>query len=393
MSHQELTETTPAVPAEAESVLPFTADYHRDALARLRRAFTEARPLAVLIGEGRSAASFVIRSFLDGIGDDVDVVRITETGSDANVGMREIIHAVGLDLDPNIMSDADLEDVFTMFLSVQTVRDRRTVICFEDAEDSGPGVLDTVHRLVELETEGKYGLMMILSGKLSLDELLREPPLNTLDTQAAQCIAIAPFTQADTREYVRRRIEATGDSDTSYMFAFDAITLIHELSEGVPDAVINLYSRCIQLADEQDATAVTTDLVMKADVLRRQGNVTQLSDAEAGPTEVNGAAPAGGRLIARMNGELVQEYLLKQGQNLIGRGKLCDIRLASHAVSRRHALVLNSSNGTALVDLSSKNGTFVGGRPIKHHSLCDSDVITVGGCMIEYIAGDDQQAQ
>ncbi|MEE8078953.1 MAG: FHA domain-containing protein, partial [Pseudomonadales bacterium] len=77
---------------------------------------------------------------------------------------------------------------------------------------------------------------------------------------------------------------------------------------------------------------------------------------------------------------------------LIGRDELCDIRIASHLVSRHHALVVNSSQGVKLVDLGSTNGTFVDGRKIKQCALQDSQVITIGDCTIEYVAGDDQQA-
>ena len=107
MSHQQLTQTTPTVPAEAQPVLPFIAKSHRNALERLGRTFTAAQPLAILIGRGRSATSFVTRTFLDNIEGDVDVVQITEPSSDGNAAMREIVNALGFD--SKDMSDADLD--------------------------------------------------------------------------------------------------------------------------------------------------------------------------------------------------------------------------------------------------------------------------------------------
>ncbi len=278
-----------------------------------------------------------------------------------------------------------------MFLSLQKAHHRRTIICIEEAQDNGWWMLDGVRRLVELEMEGKFGLMVILSGRPSLNELLNEPPLDAICPQAGQRIVLAPFTLAQTREYIRRRIESAGTLDIGQAFEFDAITLIHELSAGVPDAVSNLCTTCLQLADEEDTTPVTTDLVKKAGKLLRLPSTMQQSDAEAGSVEVNGAGPPRGQFIARMNGEVVQKLPLNRGHILIGRGELCDIRLASSPVSRRHALVVNLSNGVELLDLGSKNGTFVGGHQIKRYTLRDSDVIAVGDCRIEYVAGDDRQ--
>ncbi len=151
------------------------------------------------------------------------------------------------------------------------------------------------------------------------------------------------------------------------------------------------------MADEDETAAVTTNLVKKAGKLLRLTSMMEQLDAEAGSVEVNGLPPASGRLVARINGELVQAQALKQGHILIGRGKLCDIRITGTLVSRRHALVVNSSKGVKLVDLGSKNGTFVNGRRIKQYPLQyplqDSDVIAVGGCMIEYVEGVDHKAK
>ena len=389
MSHQQLTQKVPALSIGTEPPSPFITDCHRIALDHLRRAFTEAQSLAVLIGEGKSGASFVIRSFLDSIEDDVAVVRITEPWSDAIAGMREVIHAIGFD--PKDMGPADLENVFAMFLSFQKTHRQRTVICIEDTQDNARWVLDQVRRLVELEMKGKFGLIVILSGRPSLNVLLNQPPLNAIAAEAGERIYLEPFTLGETKEYIRRRIESAGTAHVGQLFEFDAITLLHELCEGIPDAVSNLCSECLQLADEEDTGPVTTELVKRAGELLRLPSVMQQSDAEAGSVEVNEVSPPIGRLIARLNGEIVQEQTLNQGHILIGRDVLSDIRLDSPPVSRHHALVINSSNGIKLVDLGSTNGTLVNGRQVKRYTLQDSDVITVGDCRINYVAGDYHQ--
>jgi DNA-binding winged helix-turn-helix (wHTH) protein len=55
---------------------------------------------------------------------------------------------------------------------------------------------------------------------------------------------------------------------------------------------------------------------------------------------------------------------LVTGENLIGRDDVATVRLDDPAVSRRHARILVSDTGTLIEDLGSKNGTFVGGRPV-----------------------------
>lgn len=387
MSHQQLTQTVRALAIGTEPLSPFITDCHRIALDHLHRAFAEVRPLAILIGEGKSGASFLIRSFLDNIEDDVAVVRISEPCSDATAGMREVIQAIGFD--PKDMGPADLENVFAMFLSFQKTHRQRTVICIEETQDNEWWVLDQVRRLVELEIKGKFGLMLILSGRPSLNVLLNQPPLNAISAEAGERIFLQPFTLVETEEYILRRIESAGTAHVGPLFEFDAITLLHELCEGVPDAVSNLCSECLQLANQEGSGPVTTGLVKRAGRLLRLPSVMQQSDAET--VEVDEVSPPIGRLIARLNGEIVQEQTLNRGHFLIGRDELCDIRLNSPPVSRHHTLVLNLSDGVKLIDLGSTNGTLVNGRQVKRYALRDSDVITVGDCRINYVAAEDHQ--
>lgn len=389
MSNRQLALTVPAVLEQKAPSSPVLNHSHRSALNHLGRAFTGGQPLAILIGEGKSGACYVIGRFLAAIEGDVAVVRITEPCSNVEAGMREVIHAIGFE--STDMNLTDLENVFTMFLTNQRSHHRRTIICMEETQDYGRWVLNMVRRLVELETKDKFGLMVILSGQPSLNELLNDPILDPIRAQAEQRIALERFMLAETRDYIRWRIESTGTTDIAQVFEFDAITVMHELSNGVADTVSDLCSKCLQLADEENMVPVTTNLVRKAEKLLRQPSATQQPDTEAGLSEVNGVSPQRGRLIARMNGELVQDQPLNGGHILIGRDKLCDVHIACRTVSRHHALVANFSNGARILDLGSTNGTFVDGRKIKEHALQDSGVLAVGGCRIKYVAADDRQ--
>lgn len=52
-------------------------------------------------------------------------------------------------------------------------------------------------------------------------------------------------------------------------------------------------------------------------------------------------------------------------RNILGRATECEIRVPSEGVSRQHAaIVANDDDEPYLMDLASKNGTFVDGKPI-----------------------------
>jgi general secretion pathway protein A len=267
MSHQQPGQEAPETPAKKEPLPPFITDCHRNAVNRLTVAFAESRPLAIMIGEGQAGSAFVITRFLSGISSDVVTARISEPSSNAIDLMQEIVSAIGFD--PKDMNLTDLEKIFSMFLSFQRSHNHRTIICVEQTQNHGMWVLDRIRQLVEMEAKGHFGLLVILSGTPALSEMLNEPPLNATCAKAGKRINLVPFSLAETKEYIRRRVEGTGAADLGQVFTFNAVTAIQEFSSGVPDKVGDLCTKCLELADLEDMAPISTALVNRASKLIR----------------------------------------------------------------------------------------------------------------------------
>lgn len=383
MSHQQQPATGIDGAPEQEPSAAFLTHCYRNAIDRLSHSFAEGHPLAIMIGEGRATSRFVIQSFLAKLDDQVVAVRIKEPCQDAVAFMREIILAVGFQ--PEDMKLADLESVFRMFLSFQKGHARRTVICVEETEKNDWWVLDKIRRLVELEREGQFGLTVLISGEPGLKALLYQRPLSAIAAEAPARMTLVPFTPAETEEFVRRRVETARKASVEQVIDYHSITLIHELSRGVPDAVSALLAESLSLADEMGRPGVTKELVKRAYEAQRAALAPEKIDPNATTVNIGALQPRGGRLIVKLSGEEVRELAVGQGHILIGRSKLCDIRIDSAAVSRQHALIVYSPEGATLVDLSSTNGTYVDGYPIQQHDLVAGETITVGDCKIEYV--------
>jgi len=72
---------------------------------------------------------------------------------------------------------------------------------------------------------------------------------------------------------------------------------------------------------------------------------------------------------------------LTHWENLIGRGRGCDIILNLTSVSRSHATLIRDSDGIwKYNDLNSKNGSKINGNPVKKATVLKAgDVLTIGG--------------
>jgi pSer/pThr/pTyr-binding forkhead associated (FHA) protein len=69
----------------------------------------------------------------------------------------------------------------------------------------------------------------------------------------------------------------------------------------------------------------------------------------------------------------------------IGRGLSADLRLDDISVSRRHAILLVSSEHARLLDDRSSNGSYVNGVPVQQAELEDGDVIALGRFLLRYL--------
>jgi len=76
-------------------------------------------------------------------------------------------------------------------------------------------------------------------------------------------------------------------------------------------------------------------------------------------------------------------FALANGENVLGRDPAVEVFLDDTAVSRRHARITVSGSQATLEDLGSKNGTFLGGKPVTAPALLrDADAILLGSVLL-----------
>ncbi len=78
-----------------------------------------------------------------------------------------------------------------------------------------------------------------------------------------------------------------------------------------------------------------------------------------------------------------KEFILREGNTLIGRIPECDIQLNSTVVSKKQALLTLVSGKVTIEDLESKNGTFVNGMKIRKKDLRPGDRISFQEVVLE----------
>ena len=85
------------------------------------------------------------------------------------------------------------------------------------------------------------------------------------------------------------------------------------------------------------------------------------------------------------------DYPLQRGHSLtIGRRKNNDVIIENLAVSSHHAKIDSVADGFVLVDLKSKNGSFVNEQLINSHWLKNGDIISIGKHSLVFSYSEDE---
>jgi hypothetical protein len=98
-------------------------------------------------------------------------------------------------------------------------------------------------------------------------------------------------------------------------------------------------------------------------------------------------------LLLQLKNKILAEYPLKAGASLtIGRRDTNDVVIEDPAVSGHHAKIDCLEDRFVLIDLQSKNGSFVNEQLVNSHWLKHEDVITIGEHSLIFNYHEEEQA-
>jgi len=83
-----------------------------------------------------------------------------------------------------------------------------------------------------------------------------------------------------------------------------------------------------------------------------------------------------------------RSFVLEEGTTVIGRATDCEISILDNGLSRRHSAIEILGGESFLVDLKSKNGSFVNGARVSREALRPGDLIRLGEVMFAFSVSD-----
>jgi type II secretory pathway predicted ATPase ExeA len=332
----------------------------------------------VITGEIGSGKTTLIETFLKEIEQDVVVAQINQTQVTPIEFLQTALAQFGFS--PFRMRKAELLATLNNFLIEQYANGRKVLLIIDEAQNLSNKVLEEVRLLSGVETTKEKVLRIILAGQPDLSDKLDSDELVQLRQRVRLRFHLTALSETDTVEYVRHRLRVAGAGDRE-IFEPGTFPVIFRYAGGIPRLVNTLCDTALIAAFAQDRHTVSAEDVMSAvnelqwvEYAARTSSHLQLAADDTASQE----QPPVGQLVLTLKGSKVGESYLVPGRMFIGRTADNDLQIESKYVSRHHAQIVTTHEGSWLEDLNSTNGVFVRGRRVRRHRLEEGDVVKLG---------------
>lgn len=94
------------------------------------------------------------------------------------------------------------------------------------------------------------------------------------------------------------------------------------------------------------------------------------------------------RLVTIRDGKVVDVYPVEEDGTVYGRAGGDLVQIMDQEISKRHMKVYCKDGQWRILDLSSRNGTFVNGERIQSGCLKSGDSVLIGGTTLIFVAGE-----
>lgn len=224
----------------------FFSKNHREAFAHLFYGITNRVGFMELTGEVGTGKTTVLRTVLSQIDDDSHRLALILNPCLSRLElMRSINREFGL---PSVgLSSSELLQELNRFLLAENAVGRTVVLVIDEAQNLEPQVLEQIRLISNLETETAKLIQIVLAGQPELGTLLERKDLRQLSQRIAVRYHLRPMDFADTREYIRHRLEVAGGR---FAVNIDAAALkkIYRFSGGYPRLINIVCDRSLLVA-------------------------------------------------------------------------------------------------------------------------------------------------
>ncbi len=271
----------------------FPTQKHHRALTLLQYGLMNQVGFSVITGAIGSGKTMLLRKLLQQLDDDITVGMVSHVQCDTFEEMLRWI-LLAFELDYRGKDSVELSESFVEFLIKEYSEGRRVVLIIDEAQHLGPGALEQLRMLSNVNVDKHQLLQLILVGQPELLELLRRPELEQFVQRVGVDYYLEPLDPEEVKGYIQHRLRiAGGDPD---LFDEDTYELIWKSTGGVPRLINLLCDMTLVYGFAEQKSRIDKRLVEeviqdKQKGLSPIGKITQ-AVADSDDNGTNGSAKA-----------------------------------------------------------------------------------------------------
>ena len=375
LEHFQLKELPFRLSPDPAFLYPSPVHYRAKAYMESTIWFTDG--FVIITGEIGSGKTTLIESFLKEIDKDVVVAQLNQTQVSPIEFLQTMLAQFGFT--PFKMKKAELIATLKSFLIEQYANGRKVLLIVDEAQNLSNKVLEEVRLLSGVETTKEKVLRIILAGQPELNAKIDSPELMQLRQRVRLRFHLSALSEQDTVNYIDHRLQVAGSNGRA-LFAPETYPVIYRYSGGIPRLINTLCDTALLAGFAQDHVTIGVEDLQAAiaELQWVEYAVTTMSKRAAEDDTATHMQPPVGRVVLALQGAVLSEALLAPGRFVIGRTTDNDLQIDSKFVSRHHAQIVTTRDGSSIEDLNSTNGIFVRGRRIRRSKLAEGDVVKIG---------------
>lgn len=324
----------------------------QEALKFLGSILTDERGVALLHGPVSSGKSVLATQFVRDVQSDLAIAVIDGARMKTSEFLSRTLEQFGYNL--VLDSTDEMLNMLTVFVVQQTRANQAPVLILENINEMFPSALGALCKLASLQVNSRYALRLVLVSNRDIGRIIRSPSMSAIAKRVIGNFELGPMTSKEALRYLYAKLRSGGVDRPDDIFSVVVCEKLHALSGGLPG---DLDSMALSIMEQADGYPIRVDDIV---------------DPNA---PVEDKTP---KLMLTSSGEPPREIRLTEKRALIGRSELSDIIVYDQFVSKQHAMLIRDQNAVVLIDLKSRNGTFVNSRRVQSKVLLHNDIISLG---------------
>ncbi len=215
----------------------YWSDQHRRAYSILEFGIMSCAPVTLITGEIGSGKTTLLRQLLSEMDREITVGLISNAQGGRGELLQWVLSALGITTEPGL----DYVGMFHKlqdFLVKEYAAGRRVVVIIDEAQNLSIEGLEEIRMLTNINANKDELIQLVLVGQPELRDMVRRPEMRQLAQRIAATFHLMPMDAATVAAYVKHRLVTAGG--TGNEFTADAMTLVHDLTGGIPRLVNQL---------------------------------------------------------------------------------------------------------------------------------------------------------